>query len=245
MISQDFNEDASRQGIVVLNESASIIIDRYRLLFAKIDLVSRKEGKKVIAITSAIKGEGKTTTTANLAVVSARDFGKRCLVIDGDYKNPSLGRRFGVQDNIGVLNVVAGECDFSDAVREGPVRNLSLLTMGCLSSLAQKEGRLQDNAHIWMDNGIMSILEKVRDDFDYIWIDAPPILPLFDMSVISEVVDGIVLVVKTGETPEAVLTQAVKTLGSKKIIGSVLNQAKASWKYGYDRNRYEYDHYGE
>ncbi|MFQ5543993.1 MAG: tyrosine-protein kinase family protein [Nitrospiria bacterium] len=239
----DFNENISKEGIVVLDESASLLVDRYRLLFAKIDLVSRKEGKRVIAITSAVKGEGKTTTTSNLAVIAARDFGKRCLVIDGDCKNPSLGKRFGIYNNTGLLNIVSEECGFPDAVVQGPVASLSVLTMGKqVSDDRQDDGR-RDNAYIWTDNGIVSILEKVRDDFDYILIDAPPILPLFDMSVISEVVDGIVLVVKTGETPEAVLTKAVKTLGPKKIIGSVLNRAKTSWKYGYDRYRYEYDHY--
>lgn len=239
----DFNENISKEGIVVLDESASLLMDRYRLLFAKIDLVSRKEGKRVIAITSAVKGEGKTTTTSNLAVIAARDFGKRCLVIDGDCKNPSLGKRFGIHNNAGLLNIISGECGFPDAVVQGPVASLSVLTMGKqVSDDRQDDGR-RDSAYIWTDNGIVSILEKVRDDFDYILIDAPPILPLFDMSVISEVVDGIVLVVKTGETPEAVLTKAVKTLGPKKIIGSVLNRAKTSWKYGYDRYRYEYDHY--
>jgi len=233
----------SRQGVVVLSDSVPFVTDRYRLLFAKIDLVSRKQGKKVIAITSSIKGEGKTTTTSNLAVVSARDFGKRVLMIDGDYKNPSLAKRFGVKDDVGVVNVVGEECTFSSAVQHGPVKNLSLLTMGRESSRRRPQTRHNKNAHIWTENGIVSILEEVRDWFDYIWVDAPPILPLFDMSVISEAVDGIVLVVKTGETPEAILTQAVKSLGSEKVIGSVLNYAKTSWKYGYDRYNYDYDHY--
>ncbi len=235
------NDSVLKQRVVVLDEDASFVTDRYRLLFAKVDLVSRKEDKKVIAITSAVKGEGKTTTTSNLSVVSARDFGKRVLVIDGDYKNPSLARKFGVQDEVGLLNVISKECDFSDALTPGPIENLSLLTMGRQAVHPSKKGAHKDNAYIWTERGIISILKNVRDQFDYIWIDAPPILPLFDMSVISEAVDGIVLVVKTGETPEAVLTEAVKTLGSKKIIGSVLNRAEMSWKHGYNRYSYEYD----
>lgn len=236
-------QETADEGIVVLNESTPFVTDRYRLLFAKVDLISRKQGKKVIAITSSIKGEGKTTTTSNLAVVSARDFGKRVLIIDGDYKHPSLAKRFGMEDNIGLVNVIAEECTFSSAVRHGPVKNLSILTMGRESSRRRAQMRHNEYAHIWTENGILSILQEVRDWFDYIWVDAPPILPLFDMSVISEAVDGIVLVVKTGVTPEAVLTQAVKCLGSDKVIGSVLNYAKSSWKYGYDRYQYEYDHY--
>ncbi len=82
------------------------------------------------------------------------------------------------------------------------------------------------------------VLADVRDRYDYIWIDAPPILPLFDMSVISETVDGILIVIRAGETSEAVLSQAVKVLGSNKVIGSVLNRSKKTWgsrpyEYGY------------
>ena len=236
-------ENTLGQEIIVLDESAPFVTDRYRLLFAKVDLISKKQGKKVIAITSSVKGEGKTTTTSNLAVVSARDFGKRVLIIDGDYKNPSLAKRFGVEDDVGLLNIIAEKCTFSSAVRHGPVKNLSLLTMGRESNRRRTQMKHNENAHIWTENGLTSILEEIREWFDYIWVDAPPILPLFDMSIISEAVDGIVLVVKTGETPEAVLTQAVKSLGSDKVIGSVLNYAKTSWKYGYDRYQYDYDHY--
>ncbi len=242
MIGSSYKKDISKQGVIVLNKAASFVSDRYRLLFAKIDLISRKEDKKVIAITSAVKGEGKTTTSSNLAVIAARDFGKRVLIIDGDYKNPSLAIRFGVKGSLGLLNVISGECDLTQGLTTGPVENLSLLTMGRQVRRGESELAIKGNAHIWTENGIQKILKEARLSFDYIWIDAPPILPLFDMSVISEAVDGIVLVVKTGVTPEAVLSQAVKTLGSNKIIGSVLNCAKTSWKYGYGQYKYKYDH---
>ena len=238
MIGSSNKKDMTEQSLIVLNEAATFVSDRYRLLFAKIDLISRKEDKKVIAVTSAVKGEGKTTTSSNLAVIAARDFGKRVLIIDGDYKNPSLAGRFGLKKSLGLLNVISGECDLAHGLTQGPVENLSLLTMGHQMRRSESDVNMKGNAHIWTENGIQKILKEARISFDYIWIDAPPILPLFDMSVISEAVDGIVLVVKTGVTPEAVLSQAVKMLGSDKIIGSVLNYAKTSWKYGYDQ--YEY-----
>ncbi len=211
-------------GLIVLDELDTLVTDRYRLLFAKIDLISRKEGKKIIAITSALKGEGKTTTSSNLAVVSARDFGKRVLLIDGDFKNPSVAKSFGVGQSIGLVNVIAKECLIDDAATEGPVPGLTILTMGKLSP--QKNTFQREEGHIWTSNGMKEVLADVQGHYDYIWIDAPPILPLFDMSVISETVDGILMVIRVGETSEAVLSQAVKVLASNKVIGSVLNRSK-------------------
>lgn len=226
--------------VVVLDELDTLITDRYRLLFAKLDLVSRKEEKKVIAITSALKGEGKTTTTSNLAVVSARDFGKRILVIDGDFKNPSVSKSFGLPNTPGLTNVIGEECSLESVLRKGPVEGLSILTMGGRSShVVGAQGARRDEEHIWTGNGIKSILNEVRESYDYIWIDAPPILPLFDMSVISETVDGILIVIRTGETSEPVLSQAIKSLNSDKVIGSVLNRSKKTWGSRY----YDYGYY--
>jgi protein-tyrosine kinase len=225
----------SSNGVVVLDEMDKLINDRYRLLFAKIDLISRREDKKVIAVTSALKGEGKTTTATNLAVISARDFGKRVLLIDGDFKNPSVSRSFRIGQSKGIVDVIANLHSFDETVKDGPVQGLSILTMGGLSS-GKVQGDRQDEGHIWTGNGMKSVLSDVREYYDYIWIDAPPILPLFDMSVISETVDGILIVVRAGETSEAVLSRAVKVLGPDKVIGSVLNRLKKTWGsryYGY------------
>ncbi len=230
-------ESELSNGVVVLDELDTLITDRYRLLFAKIDLISRKEDKKVIAVTSALKGEGKTTTSSNLAVVSARDFGKRVLLIDGDFKNPSISKSFGMGKLPGLVNVIAKEHTLDAAMREGPVKGLTILTMGGCSGRDDEYRR--EEGHIWTSNGMKKVLSDVRDRYDYIWIDAPPILPLFDMSVISETVDGILIVIRTGETSGAVLSQAVKVLGSNKVIGSVLNRLKKTWGSRY----YDYGYY--
>jgi len=227
------------KSIVVLDDLDTLITDRYRLLFAKLDLVSRKEAKKVIAITSALKGEGKTTTTSNLAVVSARDFGKRVLLIDGDFKNPSVSKTFGISKTPGLTNVIAEECPLSSVLKKGPVERLDILPIGGRIQTDGSQLTRKEEGHIWTGNGIKSILNNVRETYDYIWIDAPPILPLFDMSVISETVDGILIVIRTGETSEPVLSQAVKSLNSDKVIGSVLNRSKKTWGTRY----YDYGYY--
>lgn len=224
----DFQEKQP-EGLVSLTRKASLASDRYRMLFAKVDQLCRTPEKKMIALTSSVKGEGKTTTAANLSVICGRDFGKRCLIIDGDFRNPTLAKKFDMVDELGLIDVIEGKVQLGNALKRGPVENLAILPMGRRSG---KEN------NIWTTEEIKHILTEVRAWFDYIWIDAPPILPLFDMSLISDSVDGILIVVRAGEVPEQVLAQAIKSLGSSKIIGSVLNRAKMDWpsryyEYGY------------
>lgn len=222
-------EPGKKESLAALNHPISVVSDRYRMLFAKVDQICRTQDKKLIALTSAIKGEGKTTTAANLAVVCARDFGKRCLVMDGDFRNPTLAKRFGMTEEPGLSDVIADKCRLGSAIRKGPIQNLTILTMG-------QRPEIENN--VWTSEKMKSVMKEVRGWFDYIWVDAPPILPLFDMSLISESVDGILIVVRAGEIPEQVLTQAIKSLGTSKVIGSVLNRAKMPWpsryyEYGY------------
>lgn len=209
----------------------SIPSDQYRMLFSKVDRLCRLENKKIIAVTSSIKGEGKTTTVSNLAVVAARDFGKRSLLLDGDFNNPALSFIFDAKKGPGLVDVLREKHRLGEVIRRSPIENLAILPMGTPSSYTGEN-------NIWASARMKDVLREVREWFDYIWIDAPPILPMFDMTVISESVDGILLVVQAGETPASLLAQAVKSINSKKIIGSVLNRAKAPWpskyyKYGY------------
>ncbi|MFY9270264.1 MAG: CpsD/CapB family tyrosine-protein kinase [Candidatus Manganitrophaceae bacterium] len=215
--------------LVTLSRRDSVSSDRYRMLFTKVDQICRTPQKKIIAFTSSIKGEGKTTTAANLAVVCGRDFGKRCLIIDGDYNHPALAKRFKMANESGLVEVVDGKLQLGNALKKGPVENVAVLPMG---------RSLKRGDNVWTSGKVPELLNEVRSWFDYIWVDGPPILPLFDMSLISQAVDGVILVVGAGEVPQQALSQAIKSLGPEKVIGSVLNRAKMDWpskyyEYGY------------
>jgi capsular exopolysaccharide synthesis family protein len=213
--------------LTTLADPISLASEQYRLLFAKIERLCKIEGKKVIALTSAIKGEGKTTTAANLAVVAARDFGRRCLILDGDFRNPSLAKCFGLSDEIGLADVVLGARQLGSVTQKGPIENLTLLPMG------RPPGR---ESNLWATPSLPAILEEVRGWVDYVWVDAPPILPILDMNLIADMVDGILMVVRAGEVPTAVLAQAAKSLSSPKLMGAAMNCAEPTWTtqyYGY------------
>ena len=216
--------------IATIARPVSLSSDQYRVLFAKIDLHCRPDGKKIIAVTSTVKREGKTTTIANLTVVCARDFGKRCLLIDGDVRHPNIATIFQIAEAPGLVDVVEKRCLLENAMKRGPVEHLTLLTLG---------GSGEQGGRLWASDVIRNLLGEARGWFDYIFIDSPPILSHADINLITEFSDGVLLVVRAGLAEEALLDQAVKSLGRSKIIGSVLNGEKDEWpvrsyhQYGY------------
>jgi polysaccharide chain length determinant protein (PEP-CTERM system associated) len=228
--------------LIALVDPGSILSEQYRLLFLKSHRICQEQNKRILAITSSLKGEGKTTTACNLAVITARDFGKKTLLIDADFKNPSVGKYFQLNQDksaLGFMDVVMRRCSLESALVKGPVENLTLLPMGRMAHKASDSLSL---------DGLSDILTRVRgqyynimwDDtssdflhagatdtglFDYIFIDAPPIVPTFDMNLISDAVESILFVVRAGEAPKHIIIRAMKLLDRTKIIGAVLNRA--------------------
>ncbi|MEK7702806.1 MAG: CpsD/CapB family tyrosine-protein kinase [Nitrospirota bacterium] len=238
--------------IITLSQPYSPMSEQYRLLFSKVDRICKAEGKVVLALTSSVKGEGKTTSISNLAIVAARDFKKRCLLIDADFKNPSVDKVFGLEPGLGLVDFMSNRCTLESIFVQGPVANLKILPVG----------RVQNREEMVINmDGLKDIISKVRGQYynvlwdesqgdflqmerrdigmyDYVFIDTPPIVPVFDVNLISEVVDAIIFVVRAGETPKYIVNKALKFLDKSKMIGSILNCADVPWparssEYGY------------
>ena len=247
-----FDKSSLNGEIISLTEPYSPMSEQYRLLFSKVDRICQADGKTVIAITSSIKGEGKTTTVSNLAVVAARDFKKRCLLIDADLKNPSIAKAFQLQKRLGLVDFMTKRCTLESALVPDTIDNLTILPAG------QVAGEEETTPNL---DGLKEVISKVRGryynilweeyqgDFlqmanqdiglyDYVFIDTPPLVPVFDMNLISEVVDSIIFVVRAGKAPKHIINKALRLLDDSKVIGSVFNGANIPWparsyKYGY------------
>jgi polysaccharide chain length determinant protein (PEP-CTERM system associated) len=247
----------SSPDLVSLVDPGSILSEQYRLLFLKSHRICQEKNKRILAITSSLKGEGKTTTACNLAITTARDFGKKTLLIDADFKNPSVGKYFKLkQDQTapGLMDVVTKRCSLESALVKGPVENLTILPMGRISRKSMDNNLSMDGlndvlAHVrgqyynisWDDTSsdFLHTGETETGLFDYIFIDAPPIVPTFDMNLISDAVESILFVVRSGEAPKHIITRAMKLLDRNKIIGAVLNRASVPWM----ARAYEYGYY--
>lgn len=209
-------------GVVSIDDPNSIITEQYRVLYAKLNDISERCGSKVFAITSPIRGDGKTLTALNIAVVMARDFGKKILLLEGDFKTPSLVKfiKHELQSDLVDMLLSRNSANvtsipFSDTLIPFADDNLSILPAA--KSVSNSSGLVSSQS-------MKMLLQTLKEQYDYVIIDAPPILPLSDMSIFEEVVDGIVIVVRAEKTPKSALIRSLDTIDNKKIFGLILNE---------------------
>jgi capsular exopolysaccharide synthesis family protein len=143
---------------------------------------------KAVLVTSPEAGDGKTTLAANLAVSLARA-GKRTLVIDADLRRPRLDAAYGLENQTGLTSVLAGATAFAGAVQQGPVKGLAVLTSGPL---------IPNPVEALTCARFKDLLDTVRNDYDAVLIDAPPVLGVTDACLVALRVDGVLLTLRMG-----------------------------------------------
>jgi len=212
--------------LVVMEDSDPMATEQYRLLYTKIEQISMEKSYKTFAITSAVKGEGKSVTSLNLAYVIARDFGKRVLLIECDFRNPAITAQIVPDDEAkGLVNVIRDDIALERAVRRLEDSNLDILSANEKSDSASE---------LLSSTRFDSALRKLKNKYDYIFIDSPPMLPLADINMLTKFVDGLLLVVRAGKTPRDMVVKAVHSLSGGEIVGIILNGvAPSSKKYYY------------
>jgi capsular exopolysaccharide synthesis family protein len=211
--------------LVVQSHPASLSTEQFRVLYTKIAQVYANRPSVTLAITSAIKGEGKTFTAFNLAVTMARDFDQKVLLIEGDLKRPSFHTYFKEGPALGLVDVLAGRTSAESCWISLCHHRLRVL----------QAGKVVDQSTKLLSSEMLSgLIQQMREQFRYIILDTPPILPLADMNIFSQWVDGILLVVRASKTPRSMVKRAIDSLSSEKIIGAVLNGIEPSFsKYYY------------
>jgi capsular exopolysaccharide synthesis family protein len=191
---------------------------------------AREEALRVILVTSALGGEGKTMLAVHLAASLARA-GRRTLLIDSDLRRPVVQRMFGLPDHPGLADVLRAEVGLEEAVQPGPLACLSVLTAGntdAAAVLALAQGALAP------------VVRQLRERFDYVLLDSAPILPVPDSQLVGQCADGAVLAVRQEVSRLPAVAAASERLRLLKIrvLGAVVNGAEvphyyASAYYGY------------
>ena len=213
-----------RHTLATIEMPGSVEAEQYRILYTKIqEMLS--PGEKVIAVSSSIAGEGKTMTTFNLGVVLARDFDKKVILIEGDLKRPAFSR-YGFSEGTGLVNILRGEASLELADTEiihpfpsDEVKGLAILTAG--QTVANTSSLLSSPQ-------LRSLLKSLSEEYDYVLIDTPPVLPLSDMNIFKSMVDGILFVVRAGKTYQHDVLRALNVLDSDRLMGFVLNDVSRS-----------------
>lgn len=192
--------------------------DSFRRLRAALLVALRDHNAQVIAVTSPTAGDGKSTIAANLAVTLAQS-GRSVVLISADVRRPSLEEFFELDDHMGMLDVLAGEATFDEAIV--PVGRFPLMT----------SGRTHSNPTDLLQSAAMEkLLADARSRFDLVVIDTPPVLAVADVLGMVPMVDGVLLVVSVGQTTEADVVTARTELvqAGATILGAVVNRSASS-----------------
>lgn len=214
---------------IVEKEPKSIAAESYRTLRTNIQYSSFDKEYKVIVITSSEPGEGKSTTAGNLALCMAQG-DKKVILVDCDLRRPSIHKKFKVSNLAGLSDVIIGKSDLSKVMHRYN-KNLVLLT----------SGKIPPNPSEMLSSKSMeNLLEKLRENFDYVILDTPPVQAVTDSQILSTKADGTILVVRAERTKKESVNNAINLLKkvNANIIGTVLNGTDLS------RNKYQY-YYGE
>lgn len=206
----------SGQRLVTFYEPDSVASEQFRKLRTQLLRLRLPQPPRTILVTSARAGEGKTLVSANLAAGIAHEFSAHALLVDCDLRNPTLGNWFGISNGFGLSDYLVGGKEISELLIKTEIERLRIL-LG---------GTLQDNPAELVGSARMEALIKEfksRYSDRTIIFDSTPLLATAEPEILSKLVDGILIVVRAGETPRETVKQAIASLEKEKVLGMVLN----------------------
>ena len=183
-------------------------------LRAKVEYKMDTLNLRVLAVSSAVAGEGKTLTAIHLAANMASTGRKKVLLMDMDLRKSSIARELRISADPGLSEFLSGTVSREKILRNSVVPGLSIIVGG--ETMASPTDMLAGEK-------FRSLLRELREQFDLVILDTPPILPVPDAVTISEQVDAFILLFRFGYTPHQLFHQAIEELGERKIVGVVLN----------------------
>ncbi|BDC53141.1 hypothetical protein F183_A54560 (plasmid) [Bryobacterales bacterium F-183] len=215
--------------IVNLRKGASMGADRMRLLRMRLWELRRMARLETIAVTSALPKDGKSTLALNTASVLSDGNRHKVLLVEADLHCPSVGKNLGIPNQAGVCECLDTGGDPFQYIRRIEPMGWYLMQAG------NTENHPTD---LVQSSGFGSLLEYLRPHFDWIVVDTPPVFPVADTMSICQLVDGVMLVVRSNVTPRESVEEAVQMIGSNRIAAIVLNGAE-----DINRSYYKYSSY--
>jgi len=217
--------------LILVTEPHAQECEQYRTLRTQLFHATEKNRTQVVVITSALAGEGKTSTALNLALAIAQSKEKRILLIDGDLRRPNVASFLGLQPKIGLGEILRGEHEVLSSIFCLEGIDLYLLPV---SQEADNPTELLSSERF----GEMVAL--LREYFDFILFDSPPVMPFADSRLLANHTDAVILVVRAGMAPYDTVEKAIDALPRERILGVVLNGAEHMRESGYYDYYYNY-----
>lgn len=207
-----------KRRLLAHNSPKDPVAEQYRTIRTNIQFSDADQDIKSIVLTSTGPGEGKSTTASNLATVYAQQ-GLRVLLIDADLRKPTAHYTFRLENHVGLTNVLTKQSTLGQAVQTTEVPELFLLTSGPIPP---------NPAELLASNNMTELLKEMKEQFDMVIFDTPPVLAVADAQILANKVDGSILVVSSGKTDKEAAVKAKELLlkANAKVLGAVLNNRK-------------------
>ncbi len=219
--------------LIVNPELPGIAVEQYRRLAATLHHVQEDRGVKRVLISSAVANEGKTLTSANLALTLSHSYQKRVLLIDADLRRPQVHVTFGLPNGTGL----------SEALDRREPQKLPVLRVSPYLSVLPAGRVTPDPMAGLTSSRRAAILDEAAQQFDWVIIDSPPVGLLSDASLLAAMVDAALHIVGAGATPCGAVQRAIDALGRERVLGVVLNRADETLAAGGEYHYY-YGYYG-
>jgi len=208
--------------------------EQFRTLRSRLYQARTNQTLRTLLVTSSVPGEGKTFVTVNLAQAIIRQPDRRALIIDADLRCPRVHAMLGAPSAPGLTDYLRGEADDVRVIQHGPEGNLCMIPGG---------SEVTNPSELLSNGRLEALIQRLTPVFDWIIVDSPPCLPVADASILAALCDGVLLVVKAGETPSAVAQRSSQELQGRNIVGVVLNAVGEGHLYNseyYHAYRYGY-----
>ena len=217
--------------LITQNDPKNPAAEAYRVIRTSIQFAQAGKELKTIALTSCTPNEGKSTTIANLAVVLTQA-GKSVLLIDCDMRNPTVHKNFNLSNKVGLSSCISMGTPLAEAVQATKIENLHALTAGVIPP---------NPSELLASEKMKALVEEAGESYDYVLIDTPPVLPVTDALIVSRVVDGMILVIASGEVKVEMARDVKAQLvhAGANILGVVLNKVRSE-HHGYGYGYYYY-----
>jgi protein-tyrosine kinase len=197
--------------------------EQFRTLRSRLYQLRGNQALKTLLVTSAVPGEGKTFVTTNLAQAIVRQPDRRALIVDADLRRARLHLPLGAPTSPGLTDYLRGEADELAVIQHGQEGNLCFIAGG---------SEVTDPSELLSNGRLRKLLDRLAPVFDWVILDSPPCVPVADASILADMCDGVLLVVRARSTPSVVAEKARQELQGKNVIGVVLNAVDEAGMYG-------------
>jgi capsular exopolysaccharide synthesis family protein len=217
--------------LLIQSQSKSSVSEAFKTLRTNIQFSVKGVEPKVVLVTSAEKGEGKSTTTANLAAAYALD-NKRVIMIDADLRKPTLHHFFSKTNRIGLSNLLVQQCNLEEAIWETGIPGLMLIGAGTIAT---------HPTEMLGSDRMKALIHKLAQSFDIILIDSPPVMMFSDAQILASQCDGVLMVINCGRVKKRIARKAKEQLDfvGARILGAIMNNVKKhdeDFQYYYGAN---------